>query len=144
MIVLRVVTLPFKLGTKTGVVASKMGYRTARFVGLRRLVLLTAGVAIGLLVAPVTGRELRGKLRARLGGAEDGELTELVRFELSHSPKTWHLPQPAVAVRASTVVLSGAVPHETARADLERTASSVPGVTGVENLLVVSGTNGPA
>jgi hypothetical protein len=144
MIVLRMVTLPFKLGTKTGFVASKVGYRTARFVGFRRLFLIAVGIGIGLLIAPVPGRELREKLKARLGGAGDAELSDLVRFELSHSPKTWHLPQPAVAVRASTVVLSGSVPHETAKVDLERAASGVPGVTSVENLLVVSGTNGHA
>ena len=141
---LRVVTLPFKVGTKTGMVASKVGYRTARFVGFRRLFVLSVGIAIGLLIAPMTGRALREKLKARLGGAGDDELSDLVRFELSHSPKTWHLPQPAVAVRANTVVLSGSVPHETAKVDLERTASGVPGVASVENLLVVSGTNGNA
>jgi hypothetical protein len=143
MIVFRVVTLPVKVGTKTGMVATKVGYRTARFVGFKRIALIAIGVGIGLLVAPVPGRQLREKLRAALGGAGgEAELGDLVRFELSHSPKTWHLPQPAIAVHESTVVLSGAVPHETARADLERAASGVPGVESVENLLVVSGTNG--
>jgi hypothetical protein len=144
MIVFRVVTLPVKVGTRTGLLATKVGYRTARFVGLKRLLLIGIGVGIGLLVAPVPGRQLREKLKASLSGMGPGELDELVRFELSHSPTTWHLPQPAVAVRESTVVLTGSVPHETARSDLERTAIAVPGVTSVENNLVVLGTNGHA
>jgi hypothetical protein len=50
--------------------AAAAGYRTGRFLGMRRLTYLGIGVAIGLLVAPVTGRELRDRLRARLGGGE--------------------------------------------------------------------------
>ena len=142
MIVLRVVTLPFKVGTKTGMVASKVGYRTARFVGFRRLFVLGVGIAIGLLIAPVPGRQLREKLKARLGGTGDAELSDLVRFELSHSPKTWHLPQPEVDVQEGRVVLSGSVPHETGRQDLERAAAAVPGVETVHNQLLVTGGNG--
>ncbi len=139
---LRLVTFPFRFGVKTGAVATKVGYRSARLVGFKRMFLIGVGIAIGLLVAPVPGRVLRDKLRARLQGTGPTELSELVRFELSHSPKTWHLPQPAVEVTGSRVVLRGSVPHETASADLERAASGVPGVTAVENNLVVSGTNG--
>jgi hypothetical protein len=40
------------------------------------------------------------------------------------------------------VVLEGEVPHETGRADLERTAAAVAGVVSVDNRLSVSGTNG--
>lgn len=45
--------------TKGSMVA---GYRLGRLAGYRRLVLLGTGVAVGLLVAPVPGRELRGRL----------------------------------------------------------------------------------
>jgi osmotically-inducible protein OsmY len=45
-------------------------------------------------------------------------------------------------VHDGRVVLSGDVPHESARTDLEHAVTAVPGVTGVENLLTISGTNG--
>jgi osmotically-inducible protein OsmY len=97
------------------------------------------------LFAPGPGRELREKLQALLAGGQppsDPELGERVRFELSHSPRTWHLPQPEIDVQDGRVVLSGAVPHATARADLERTVTGVPGVASVDNLLTITGTNG--
>ena len=81
-------------------------------------------------------------MEGRLGGMSDDQLVDRVRFELSHSPKTWHLPQPEVDVQAGQVVLTGTVPHETGRDDLERAAAAVPGVSGVENQLLVTGGNG--
>ena len=78
---------------------AKVGYRTGRVVGFRRLFVLGAGIAIGLLVAPTPGRELRAKihglLEERRGGG--GDLAAKVRYDLSHSPRTWHLPQPEVS-----------------------------------------------
>ncbi|MEY2454175.1 MAG: hypothetical protein QOD92_3749 [Acidimicrobiaceae bacterium] len=145
MLVVRLVLFPIKVGTTATKVAAKTGYRTGRLFGYRRLFVFGLGIAVGLLIAPGPGRELRAKLQAVLKGVvppSDPELGELVRFELSHSPRTWHLPQPEIAVEGGRVVLSGAVPHATARADLERTVNSVPGVMAVENLLTVTGTNG--
>jgi hypothetical protein len=145
MVVVRLVFFPIKVGTKATKVAAKTGYRTGRLLGYRRLFVFGLGVAVGLLVAPGPGRELRDKLKGLLASAappSDPELGERVRHELSHSPRTWHLPQPEVDVQDGRVVLSGAVPHATARADFERTVSGVPGVMSVENLLTVSGTNG--
>jgi hypothetical protein len=108
--------------------------------GLKALVFLGLGVVIGLLVATVPGRELRRRLRERLGGpgAPDPEVGERVAFELAHAPRTWHLPQPAVAVEDGRVVLRGEVPHRAAREELERTAAAVPGVGTVANELVVA------
>src|SRR4051812_35516865 len=145
MFVVRLAFFPIKLGTKATAVAAKTGYRTGRLFGYRRLFVFGLGVAVGLLIAPGPGRQLREKLKGLVSGAEppsDPDLSERVRFELSHSPRTWHLPQPAVDVQDGRVVLSGAVPHATARSDLELAVTSVPGVMAVENLLTVTGTNG--
>jgi hypothetical protein len=40
-----------------------LGYRAGRLAGYRRLTVLAIGVGIGLLAAPVTGRELRARIR---------------------------------------------------------------------------------
>jgi osmotically-inducible protein OsmY len=95
----------------------------------------------------MTGREARARLQSlietRRGGTTD--LAERVRFELSHAPRTWHLPQPTVEVQGGTVILRGVVPHETGRLDLERTAAAVAGIVEVDNHVAVSaspGTNG--
>jgi hypothetical protein len=52
--------------TATG--SAKLGFRAGRLVGYRRLGVLLVGVVVGLLVAPVPGRELRARLTARLQG----------------------------------------------------------------------------
>jgi osmotically-inducible protein OsmY len=122
----------------------RLVYRLSRLLGLRRIGTLAVGVGVGLLLAPVPGAEMRERLRRRLEEAGlgvpagDGEIAERVRRELSQSPSTWHLTQPQVEVVAGSVILSGEVPHTTARTDLERTAAAVPGVVAVDNRLVVS------
>ena len=73
---------------------------------------------------------------ARTGGAPT-DIADRVRFELSHSPRTWHLPQPEVSVSEGAVTLTGSVPHDTAHADLERVASAVRGVVSVSNSVAV-------
>ncbi len=128
--------------TKLGV---KAGYRTGRLVGYRRLVVFGVGVVVGLLIAPTPGRRATGPsscacVDERRGGG--GDLAERVRYELSHSPRTWHLPQPDVEVVAGTAILRGEVPHDVGRVDLERTAAAVAGVVAVDNHIGVSGTNG--
>lgn len=62
MIILRLPFVPVRLAWGT----TKLGYRTGRLLGWRRVFLVGVGVAIGLLVAPVPGRELRARLRERL------------------------------------------------------------------------------
>jgi len=134
--------LPFRLVFGTAKVSVKTGYRTGRLVGYRRLFVLAVGVGIGLLVAPVPGRDLRAAIRRRLEarGVTDADLDERVRFELAHHPRTWHLPQPEVAVISRRVVLRGEVPDEEARHEMVRAAGALPGVAAVDDDLQVTGT----
>ncbi|HJR26740.1 MAG TPA: BON domain-containing protein [Acidimicrobiales bacterium] len=123
----------------------KLALRIVRIVGVRRLVVFGAGVGVGLLVAPTTGAETRARLQRAIEARRpvgDVDLAERVRFELSHSPRTWHLPQPLVEVSGAVAVLRGQVPHETGRADLERTAAAVAGVTRVDNQVTVANGSG--
>lgn len=122
----------------------RLGFGVLRLVGYRRLVLFGAGVVVGLLVAPMTGRELRARLTELLEEQRGvgGDLAERIRFELSHSPRTWHLPQPEVEVVGARAILRGEVPHALGRSDLERTAAAVTGVEAVDNLLTVTGGGG--
>ena len=141
---IRLLFLPARVGiggTRLGV---KAGYRTGRLLGYRRLLLFGVGVGVGLLIAPMTGRELRVRLQQLIDEqmGKGGDLAERVRYELSHSPRTWHLPQPDVEVIGGTAILRGEVPHEVGRSDLERTAAAVTGIVHVENQVDVSGTNG--
>ena len=142
-----------KLGVKTGYGAGRLSvgstWKAGRAVGVSRLLAFAAGVAIGLLVAPSSGRELRDRVRdevtKRRAPVSDDAVAERVRYELSHSPRTWHLPQPAVEVAGGKAILTGGAPHETGKADIERATSAVPGVTQVESRLVVGATgNGDA
>ena len=134
-----------KLGVKTGYLAGRLSvgstYKVGRFVGISRLLALALGVGIGVLIAPTTGAELRQQLRRKWEGrhapASDDAVAERVRYELSHSPRTWHLPQPEVDVVGGTAILTGGAPHETGKADIERAAAAVPGVAEVDNRLVV-------
>jgi len=140
---IRLLFLPAKVGVGTTKLGMKAGYRTGRLFGYRRLFVFGAGVALGLLIAPTPGRELRAKLQAMLDERRGGgDLAAKVRYELSHSPRTWHLPQPEVEVIGGTAILRGEVPHEVGRTDLERTAAAVAGVVDVDNHVGISGTNG--
>jgi hypothetical protein len=141
---MRLLFLPARMGVGGTRLGLRLGYRTGRLLGYRRLFVFGAGVAVGLLVAPMAGRELRARLvelaeQQRAGGAD---LAGRVSYELSHSPRTWHLPQPEVEVVGGTAILRGEVPHEVGRVDLERTAAAVAGVVDVDNQVGVSGTNG--
>jgi hypothetical protein len=139
---LRLIFFPAKVGVGTAKVGMKTGYRAGRLVGYRRLFVLGTGVAIGLLVAPVTGRELRSAIRRRIEarGVTDAELLERVRFELAHHPRTWHLPQPEVTVFERRVRLRGEIPDDAARNEMLRAAGALAGVGGVEDRYLVPGT----
>ena len=139
---IRLLFLPAKVGVGTTKLGVKAGYRAGRLLGVRRLTFFAAGVGVGLLVAPVTGTEARARLRQLLDERRpvgEHDLAERVRFELSHSPRTWHLPQPVVEVAGHVAVLRGQVPHDSGRADLGRTAAAVPGITEVDNQVIVAG-----
>lgn len=58
MFLLRAITLPPRAAYGT----TKLGYKTVRFLGLRRLFWIGVGVGIGLLVSPGTGAENRRRL----------------------------------------------------------------------------------
>jgi len=140
---IRLLFLPAKVGVGSTKLGVKAGYRTGRLLGYRRLFVFSLGVGVGLLVAPMAGRELRARIQHLVDERRGvGDLAERVRYELSHSPRTWHLPQPEVEVVGGTAILRGEVPHEVGRSDLERTAAAVSGVVHVENQVDVSGTNG--
>jgi hypothetical protein len=55
-----------KTAAKTTAGSAKLGYRAGRLVGYRRVVMVLVGVGIGLLVAPMPGRQLRGRIRERI------------------------------------------------------------------------------
>lgn len=120
--------------------------RLVRGIGLRRLTLLALGAAVGALVTPVAGPELRRRVldefAKRRSGAEP-TVEERVRRRLADSPRTWHLPQPeVVAVRDDgatewRIILAGTAPDEAARDDLEIAARAVAGVDDVDNRIRV-------
>jgi len=66
----RTVVWPYKVGTGS----MKLGYRTGRLFGYRRIFVFGLGVAVGLLLAPVTGAELRNKLRELIEGDTGDEI----------------------------------------------------------------------
>jgi len=134
---------PARVGVGTTKLGMKAGYRAGRLLGYRRVFVFALGVGVGLLLAPMTGRELRARLQVLLEQQRTGgDIAARVSYELSHSPRTWHLPQPEVEVVGGTAILRGEVPHEVGRVDLERTAAAVAGVVDVDNQVGVSGTNG--
>ena len=54
---------------KVGAGSAKVGFKTGRVLGYRRIVVFGLGVAVGLLVAPTTGAVLRKKIQDLLEGA---------------------------------------------------------------------------
>src|SRR5215208_7146591 len=88
-----------KAAAKTTAGSFKAGYRTGRVLGYRRMVVLGAGVGIGLLIAPRTGRETRELVRSRL--EERGLLTP-------PAPDEHHVPAaPSPLPETASVPISG-------------------------------------
>jgi hypothetical protein len=149
-LLVRLVVVPIKLalaalgltartGFRVGRLPVRATRRSVRIVGFRGVLFLIVGLAIGLLLAPESGKHLRARLAAMLGQAttSDSELAEKVRFELAHAPRTWHLEQPDVAVAGGRVTLTGMVPAAEARDELGRVAAAIPGVATVDNQIVL-------
>lgn len=65
-LVTRFVVVP----VKAALGGAKLGFWTGKVVGYRRLAVLGTGVAIGLLVAPGPGAQLRARLKAKVEGGE--------------------------------------------------------------------------
>ena len=137
----RIVVLPFDT-------AYKLSRSTTRALGYRRVALIGVGVGVGFLAAPVSGAELRRRVRDEIGRRRAGtepSVEERVRQHLQQAPRTWHLPQPEVVAVAAPegpgweVVLAGEVADVSSRRDLELAAASVTGVLRVDNRLRVSG-----
>jgi hypothetical protein len=91
-----------KAGAKTAAGSFKAGYRTGRVLGYRRLVLVGAGVGIGLLIAPRPGRELRDLVRSRL--EERGLLSPALSEGSAMSPDA---PSPLPDTAAVSVTGTG-------------------------------------
>jgi osmotically-inducible protein OsmY len=132
----KAVVASLKLTAKTTVVTTRAALRSS-------LISFAAGVGLGwFLTSTPTGRQLVDQVRDLVGGGasgpvDDEQLTAQVRTELASSTRTWHLPQPEVSVSGGVVTLTGTVPHEVGRADLENAARSVRGVTAVVNHVTV-------
>jgi hypothetical protein len=127
----------FKLSVKTTFVTTRAALRSS-------IISFAAGLGLGwFLTSTPTGRQLVDQVRDLVSGApsgpvDDDQLAAQVRTELASSTRTWHLPQPEVAVAGGVVTLTGTVPHETGRSDLEEAASSLRGVVAVINQVTVS------
>jgi len=135
------VVVAFRSGVQVGSLSVRATAAVSRRLGVVGTLCLVAGMVIGLLVAPVTGRQMRARIRTLLAGSRpvgDDDLRAAVVAELAGAQRTWHLPQPAVSVAGGVVTLSGSAPHETARIELEAAAAAVSGVQGVVNQLTVT------
>jgi len=156
MFLFRLILLPFRLlfavfgitvktGYRVGKLPARAGTRAAGLVGFRGWLFFVLGFALGILFAPGPGRVLRAKLQQLVDRDTDSdvELGDRVAFELAHAPRTWHLDQPVVKVLDGRVRLSGTVPTSEARTELARVAGAIPGVSGVDNHLSVTGESVP-
>jgi hypothetical protein len=64
-------TRPVVWPAKASARSMAVGYKAGRLVGYRRITVFLLGVAVGLLVAPFPGRDLRALLRERLSPASE-------------------------------------------------------------------------
>lgn len=72
MFLIRLVLFPFRLVFGTARLSAKGGYRAGRLLGYRRMVVFGVGVAVGLIVAPMTGDEMRRRIGEAIGQQAPG------------------------------------------------------------------------
>lgn len=140
-IVLAVVFGTIRAGLAVVLLPFRVVWGMTRRAGFSGFLCFGLGVAAGILLAPSSGREVRGRLQELATGQAtppDHELAESVASELSHGPRTWQLPQPDIQVVAGVVTLTGTVADAGAREELEAAAARVPGVVGVVNEIVAN------
>jgi len=136
------VKLSFKAGVQVGAAPFRVTAVATRRLGVVGTASLLVGVAVGVLFAPVSGRQMRQRLRQLISGPAlipDSRLQQAVVDEIGAAARTSDLPQPQVTVTGGVVTLQGTAPSETARIELEATAAAVAGVQGVVNTLTVAG-----
>lgn len=121
--------------------------KVVRVIGAKRVALLGTGAAIGALLTPVAGPELRRRVALEIAKRRTGTestIEDRVRKRLASSPRTWHLDQPeVVAVQGDheatwKIILAGVVPDASSRDDFTDTAQSVAGVASVDNRMRVA------
>jgi hypothetical protein len=94
---IKLLTRPVVWPVKASAYSLVAGYKTGRLVGYRRLTVFGLGVAVGLMVAPVPGRELRDRLMDRLGLAKPIALPAATRAPAGPVPGNPEAGSAAVA-----------------------------------------------
>ena len=135
-LVTRFVVVP----VKAALGGAKLGYWTGKLVGYRRLAVLGTGVAIGLLVAPGPGAQLRERLRSKLEGGKAVSLTSSVAPR-TPTP-TVVVPDPVTSSGPSEAGAAGAVPPDVMAAAQETLDATVPAPVPVADVPVPAG-DGP-
>jgi hypothetical protein len=138
----RSTAVAFRAGRTVGTAPLRVTAGVSRRLGAVGTVCLVAGVLLGLLVAPISGRQLRERIRTLVAGTSplpDETVRAAVVAELATAPRTGDLPtQPSVTVVGGVVTLDGQVPHGAARIEAEAIVAGVPGVQGVVNHLATA------
>ena len=95
-----------KTTAKTAAGSAKLGYRTGRLFGYRNMVLLAAGVGVGLAVAKKPGAELREDIRARL--VDRGYIAPRASTATIGTSTSFERPSPEPDLVAASVSGNGA------------------------------------
>lgn len=138
------IVIPVKTSLGLLKFSTKATYASTRLALRSSIISFAAGVGLGwFLTSTPTGRQLVDQVRDLVSGSpggpvDDDTLAAQVRTQLASNPRTWHVPQPEVAVSNGVVTITGSVPHDTARADLETAVMAVRGIVAVVNRVTVA------